>query len=306
MRFLRIGDLNMIFNKFDSVTGIDKGWSGDKKYCAVKDGTKYLLRISPQKKYGNRKKIHKIMKKLAEKDISMCRSLKIGLCREGTYVIQSWVNGVDAEEHIHDYSEKQQYAFGFQAGKILQEIHIIPAPKNQIEWEIRFNMKMNRKIKMYSECPIKFDGAEYIIDYLNANRALLKNRPQCFQHGDYHIGNMMIDKDKIVVIDFDRYDFGDPWEEFNRIVWAAQTSPAFASGMINGYFDNLVPELFWKLLKLYIGSNTLSSVPWAIPFGEEQINVMLNQAEDVLEWYDNYTLTVPKWYIHMDQERAEG
>ena len=57
MRFLRIGDLNMIFNKFDSVTGIDKGWSGDKKYCAVKVGTKYLLRISPQKKYGNRKKI---------------------------------------------------------------------------------------------------------------------------------------------------------------------------------------------------------------------------------------------------------
>jgi aminoglycoside phosphotransferase (APT) family kinase protein len=23
---------------------------------------------------------------------------------------------------------------------------------------------------------------------------------------------------KIVIIDFDRYDFGDPWEEFNRIV----------------------------------------------------------------------------------------
>ena len=51
---------------------------------------------------------------------------------------------------------------------------------------------------------------------------MLANRPQSFQHGDYHIGNMMIENNKIVIIDFDRYDFGDPWEEFNRIVWCAQ------------------------------------------------------------------------------------
>ena len=287
----------MNFKKFDSITEINKGYSGDKKYCAVKDGTKYLLRISPRKKYKNRKKIHKIMKKLAVKDLSMCKPLKVGLCKEGTYILQSWIDGVDAEENIRNYEKSKQYDFGFQSGKILQEIHSIPAPKNQQDWEERFNAKMDRKIKMYRDCPIKFDGAEYIIDYLNANRSLLKNRPQCFQHGDYHVGNMMIENDKIVIIDFDRYDFGDPWEEFNRIVWAAQTSPEFASGMIDGYFDNNVPELFWKLLKLYIGSNTLSSVPWAIEYGGEQIDIMLNQTKDVLKWYDNYKLTVPKWYI---------
>ncbi len=287
----------MNLKNFDSITEIEKGWSGDKKYCAVKNGTKYLLRISPIKKYKNRKKIHKIMKKLADKNIPMCKPIKIGLCREGTYVLQSWVDGVEAEENIHNFNERQQYDFGFQSGKILQDIHTIPAPKNQIDWEIRFNIKMDRKIKMYSECHIKFDGAEYIIDYMNSNRELLKNRPQCFQHGDYHIGNMMIENGKIVIIDFDRYDFGDPWEEFNRIVWAAQVSPRFASGMVDGYFDNNVPELFWKLLKLYIGSNTMSSVPWAVNYSKEQCEVMLNQAKDVLEWYDNYKLTVPKWYV---------
>ncbi len=286
----------MNINKFDSLTEIEKGRSGDKKYCAVKDGKKYLLRISSRKKYKNRKKIHRIMQKLAHQDISMCKSLKVGLCKEGTYILQSWVDGVDAEENIRNYNEQQIYEFGRQAGIILKKIHTVPAPKGQQEWETRFNNKMNKKIKMYSECPIKFDGAEYIIDYLNSNRDLLKNRPQCFQHGDYHIGNMMIENDKIVVIDFDRYDFGDPWEEFNRIVWAAQTSPKFAAGMIDGYFDNDVPELFWKLLKLYIGSNTLSSLPWAIPFGDDEIQTMLNQSKDVLEWYDNYKLTVPKWY----------
>lgn len=286
----------MILKKFDCVSEIDKGWSGDKKYCAVKNGTKYLLRISPRKKYKKIKKINKIMKTLALKDISMCKPVKIGLCKEGTYILQSWIEGIDAEEHIHDYDKKQQYEFGFQAGRTLQKIHTVPAPRSQLNWEVRFNIKMNTKMNNFKKCPVKFEGAEYIMDYLNENRDLLKNRPQCFQHGDYHIGNMMIENDKIVVIDFDRYDFGDPWEEFNRIVWAAQASPEFASGMVNGYFDNDVPELFWKLLKLYIGSNTLSSVPWAMPFGDEQINVMLNQAKDVLDWYDNYKLTVPKWY----------
>lgn len=286
----------MIFNKFDVVTEIEKGWSGDKKYCAIKGDTKYLLRISPIKKYKNRKKIHKIMQTLADNDIPMCKPIKIGLCKEGIYVLQSWIDGVDAEENIHNYDKRQQYNFGFQSGTILQKIHSIPAPKNQQDWETRFNNKIDRKIKMYSKCYIKFDGAEYIIDYLNSNRDLLKNRPQCFQHGDYHIGNMMIENDKIVVIDFDRYDFGDPWEEFNRIVWAAQTSPEFASGMIDGYFDNEVPELFWKLLKIYIGSNTLSSVSWGVDYSQEQAEVMLNQAKDVLEWYDNYNLTIPHWY----------
>ena len=108
---------------------------------------------------------------------------------------------------------------------------------------------------------------------------------------------MMIEDNKIIIIDFNRYDFGDPWEEFNRIVWCAQISPLFASGMVNGYFDNKFPDLFWKLLALYISSNTLGSIPWAVPFGKDEINTMLHQAEQVLDWYDNMKNPVPKWYF---------
>jgi len=99
-----------------------------------------------------------------------------------------------------------------------------------------------------------------------------------------------------VIIDFDRDDYGDPWEEFNRIVWCAQAAPAFASGMVDGYFGGNVPMDFWKLLALYISSNTLSSLPWAIPFGEEEIQVMRKQAAQVLRWYDNMNRVVPSWY----------
>ena len=108
---------------------------------------------------------------------------------------------------------------------------------------------------------------------------------------------MMIDHDGVLtVIDFDRDDFGDPWEEFNRIVWCAQAAPPFASGMVDGYFDGEIPMEFWKLLALYIASNTLSSLPWAIPFGEAEITTMKNQAAQVLQWYQNMTSPIPTWY----------
>ena len=100
----------------------------------------------------------------------------------------------------------------------------------------------------------------------------------------------------IVVVDFDREDYGDPWEEFNRIVWCAQSSPKFATGMVDGYFDSDVPMEFWELLALYISSNSLSSLPWAIPFGQDEIDVMTKQAEDIMGWYDNMRNVVPSWY----------
>lgn len=145
--------------------------------------------------------------------------------------------------------------------------------------------------------PVQFEGAQRFIEYIEANRNLLAGRPQTWQHGDYHVGNMLIGRDKgLVIIDFDRDDYGDPWEEFNRIVWCAQTSPRFAAGMVDGYFDGRVPDEFWRLLALYIAGNQLSSVAWAVPFGQKEIDVMLRQAQDVLAWYDGMRRTVPRWY----------
>ncbi len=276
---------------------IEKGWSCDTKYCAeTADGNKYLLRITPKEKSETRYDMFRMQQKCAELGIPMCKPLEIGECEEGVYIIQTWINGADAEDVIPQLTPSEQYVLGVEAGKILKKIHTISAPEDQPDWELRFNQKMDRKIRMYQECPIKFEGAEYLLDYIEANRHLLKNRPQCYQHGDYHSGNLMIENGKIVVIDFDRYDFGDPWEEFNRIVWSAQCAPAFASGMVDGYFDGNIPMEFWKLLALYISSNMLSSVPWAIPFGEKEINTMIDQAKDVLRWYDNMKNPVPTWY----------
>lgn len=283
---------------FVSKEPINKGWSSDKKYCVTDDdGKKYLLRVSDISQLETKKSEFEMMKKVAEKGVPMCLPLEFGTNDEGVFSVQSYIDGEDAEQLMDSLSEKTQYSYGLDAGKYLRLIHSITAPKNIEDWETRFNRKIDVKIKKYTECPLKYENGQLFINYINESRHLLKNRPQCYQHGDYHVGNMMIGKDKkLYVIDFNRNDFGDPWEEFNRIVWCAQSAPFFATGMVDGYFDGNVPLEFWRLLALYISSNTLSSLYWAIPFGQGEIDTMTNQAKDVLSWYDGMTRVVPTWY----------
>ena len=274
------------------------GWSGDRKYFVTdKNGTRYLLRVSDIEKHGAKQLEFEMMQKAAELGVPMCKPLEFGVCGEGTYSVQSWIDGEKAEDLIPKLPSKEQYAYGLEAGRILKMIHSIPAPPSQEDWAVRYNRKMDNKIRQYEECTVKYPEAKVFIEYMNANRHLLEGRPQVYQHGDYHIGNMMLDRDgKLQIIDFDRSDFGDPWEDFNRIVWCAQASFEFASGMVDGYFEGQIPVDFWRLLALYISSNELSSVPWAIPFGEDEVKTMLGQIREVLSWYKDMTDTVPAWY----------
>ena len=301
----------MKLTDFQTLTPIDYGWSGDKKFRAVtEDGTPYFLRITSRERGDRFARLFDLQKAVAATGIPMCLPVAIGECDEGiyaahTWALHSWIDGVDAEATVPTLPAETQYRLGRDAGEYLTRIHSIPAPEDQPDWEGRFNAKIDRKIKMYADCPIHFDGDHHLLRFIEENRHLLANRPQTFQHGDYHIGNMMLTYENgipgIVIIDFDRYDFGDPWEEFNRIVWCAQAAPVFATGLVDGYFGvgdrtDAVPVDFWRLLALYISSNMLSSIPWAIPFGEGEITTMLNQAKEVLEWYDNMKNPVPTWY----------
>lgn len=283
---------------FASKTSIDKGWSGDRKYKAVtSDGEIYLYRVSPIEQYERKKQEYEYQQRVAALGIPMCLPIEFGQNEEGVYSVQSFIDGRDAEDAILGMPDDAVYAYGLDAGRILKRIHSLNAPEDAPDWEKRFNQKIDRKLKTYADCPLKYENDDRLIDFIEANRHLLQNRPQVYQHGDYHIGNMMIGNDgKLYMIDFNRYDVGDPWEEFNRIVWCAQASPLFASGMVDGYFDGEPPMEFWSLLALYIASNTLSSLPWAIPFGEDEINTMTKQAREVLLWYDNMKNVVPRWY----------
>ncbi len=292
--------MGRLYDSIIKTTPIEEGWSGDRKYRAeTKDGRYCLLRISDKQKPIPAARLSGIMGSLSAKGIHLCDMFEYGMCDKGTYTIERWVNGIPAEEYLKTIPAEEQYRLGCRSGKDLKVIHSIPAPAGLPEWAVFFGAKIDRKIRSYQGSPpaMRFEGGEEMIRLLNAGRGLLKGRPVTFQHGDYHTGNMMVENGSLTIIDFDKCDWGDPWEKFNRIVWCAQLSPAFASGMVNGYFEDEVPDEFWPLLRIYIFSNTLSSVSWGAAFSEEEAQVMLRQANDVIAWYDGMKGLIPSWYM---------
>ena len=157
---------------------VDKGWSGDKKYCiATADGTKYLLRITAPERAHRFHLGYLRMQEAAALDIPMCLPVEYGQCPEGTYAIHSWIDGVDAETYIPTLPKAQQYAYGLDAGRILKKLHSLPAPTDTTPWDERFNAKIDRKIKQYEECPLKYENGERFLAFLAENRYLLSDRP---------------------------------------------------------------------------------------------------------------------------------
>lgn len=275
---------------------IHKGWSDDKKYLIESEQGNQLLRVARLELAEQKRQEFNWMQKVAELGVPISRPLSFQVTNE----VQSyftWCEGRDAEEVLPLLTKEEQYELGKQSGVYLQKIHSLPAPDEDLLWEEKFSQKIDRKINVYQQCPLSFEGDEFVIRYIEENRHLLKGRPQSFQHGDYHTGNMILSPNReLSIIDFNRFDFGDPWEDFNRIVFTAELSPAFATGQLHGYFNGEPPELFFRLLALYIATNTLSGLPWAMNFGQAEIEVMREQAKQVQNWYQNMTKIVPTWY----------
>lgn len=40
----------------------------------------------------------------------------------------------------------------------------------------------------------------------------------------------------------------------------------------------------------------MSGLPWALSFGEKEVEHMKNQATEVLAWFDGMKNPVPSWY----------
>lgn len=288
-----------------SVEFVDKGWSEDRKYHIItNDGENLLLRVSDINKYEEKKKEFAVLHKLSDLNFTMSKAYKLGICNKGVYMLLSWICGDDMEQTLENIDFSNQYRLGYEAGVILKKIHSLDIEFNKFSWKDKFNKKIDRNIKMYEDCPLKYDNGHKFIEYINSSRHLLKNRPLVLHHGDYHVGNMIYSEEgHVCIIDFNRFDFGDPWEEFNRIVWDVHSSHAFATGRIDGYFDDCVPREFFELLALYISSNTLSSLPWAISFGNSEVKTMLDQAAEILDFYDDFKNIIPSWYTETKKKQ---
>ena len=124
-----------IYDTIKKSEPINKGWSEDKKYCVTAtDGTMYLLRVTPMSRYETRESLFAMLERVAALDIPMCVPVEFGICDDGVYSLQSWIDGEDLETVLPLLSETEQYVLGLKSGEIVRRMHTIPAPETQEEF----------------------------------------------------------------------------------------------------------------------------------------------------------------------------
>ena len=276
---------------------ISKGYSEEIKY-KVKADKNYFLKISPLS-FAKKKDLELKYISDLEKVIKFPNLIEIKYESDSILSLYEWINGVDFREYVTQLTDKELYQFGIQAGEFLKKIHSISIEEYSYNWEEYYIKKSMKKIDSFRKVNIKFPEIETFIDYIVTHQYLLQDRPISLCHGDFHVGNMMIDLEtkELIIIDFGSLEIGDPMEEFNRMIWNAQLSDEFATGLINGYFNGKnIPDEFWKLMAYYMACDVVGSIPWAVNFGNDQLTIMLERAKIVLDWFDNFERVIPKFY----------
>ncbi|MGI5998868.1 MAG: aminoglycoside phosphotransferase family protein [Lutispora sp.] len=287
---------------FIKIEAINKGLSGDEKYYVeTAQGQRYLLRISNIESYERKKTMYDMMGRVASLGVYMSVPVDFGICNNGKNVYQllSWCDGETADIVLPKLSHDEQYMLGVKSGQNLRRIHSIPAPSGLEDWYYRFVRINDGRLRTFFSCGVHIDGSDAILAFYEENRHLLRGRPQCFIHGDYHNDNLLISANRdIMVVDWDLIDslYGDPWSEFSRIL-NANLVPHFTTGQIHGYFDGEPPEEFWRILALYLSTGALMLVSWAVYVEPSCLDECKQTASNIMNWFDGMRSPVPKWYL---------
>ena len=289
-----------ISEKWDTVEPVNKGWSSDRKYrILTKDGEKQLLRISDIAHFDEKKKEYEIIGKYAKLGFPMSMPVAFGACNEGksVYMLLTWVEGSDLEEMLPKLSKEEQYRLGRQAGEILKKIHSVPLAPEDVPKQTKKEKKLTQ-LARYENSDLRISGDETALRYVKDNIDQIWRKAPVYTHGDFHPGNLIYMADgSIGVIDFNRWEVGDPYEEFYKMEsFGTEISIPYCIGQIDAYFDDDVPEDFWKANAVYVAQASLFSIKWAEPFGQKDIDGMVRRAKAALEDFDGFRRIVPKWY----------
>ena len=283
---------------------ISKGYSEEIKY-KVKADKKYFLKVSPLS-FTKKKELELKFISSLEKEVRFPKLIEVRYESNSIYSLYEWIDGVDFREYVTQLTDKELYQYGIQAGKFLKKIHSISIEEHSDNWEEYYVQKLMKKIDSFRKENINFPEIETFIDYIHTHQYLLQDRPISLCHGDFHVGNMMIDLEtkELVIIDFGSIEIGDPMEEFNRMIWNAQLSEEFATGLINGYFNGKnIPDEFWKLMAYYMACDVVGSIPRAVNYGTYQLTIMLERAKLVLDWFDDFERVIPKFYKRAESKK---
>lgn len=286
-----------IAEKGGHIKELTKGFSSDKKYV-IDD--QYLLRLFPKKDIQERQIEYDTISLLNEQSAYVPKTFEFGTLDsvDISYMILSYLPGQDGEIALKDITQIEQYDAGFLAGKELKKLHHLNAPEGTPNWYNHKNHKSDSYLKRLKNVPLDEHIKSLLKNYIRLHEHLLIERPNTFQHDDFHPANLLIHERTLSgIIDFQRMDWGDPIHDLTKLgFFSVKVSVPFTIGIVDGYHDDIggVTDSFWELYTLYSAMHIVSALVWGIPLGIYE--KMLRYSLDVIVDHDEFSQIVPKWY----------
>lgn len=280
-----------------SLEPLKEGWSEDEKYLLRKSVATKTLRISRKKSLEDQKKEYEAISSIPQVK-GIIRPLSYGELEKGTtYILYTYEAGEDLRPILANMAEGIQYDLGLQAGMKLSSIHSVQDPFSGSKGRAEaYSRKIDLKIEKFYKHQVQFPGLLEAVRYIDSHRSLLDGRPSVLLHGDYHVGNMVVEDHELKVLDFNRYSFGDPYEEFDRMTMNIHFSRTFSKGLLHAYFKGTPPMAFFALWKLYALTNAVGSIPWALENSPESLSFVKEMVANTLEEFLVDEVPVPRWY----------
>lgn len=274
------------------------GWSDDRKLRIETATETFLLRISPGDALARKQDEFAQLQQLNNAIDAFPRAVECGASPDGSqcYLLYGWIEGTEALKILPTLSETSLHALGRDAGRLLRQIHALPQAR-VIDSHAAISQKFQTRRRQMHEAGLSFPGYDTMVGLIESFLPLLRGTPTAYRHGDYHLGNMLIDPEgRLRVIDFNRSDFGDPIEDFNRLFTISrQSSPAFARGQIAGYFDAL-PATFFPHVLCYVLMDCAFGLLWAQRFGQREIDFHLALIDQITRDFDQLQSSRPGWF----------
>lgn len=296
---------------------LNKGYSGDIKYSFFIKDKKYLIRFNKldqiDRAIPNLTKEKKLpiivdyMNRAYENSIKCPRVYDYGILHsyKATYIITSFIEGNIAEEELHHLDKDEQYLVGLELGRDLKKLHQLQFSIPKIDWLKEnldpYDKKMIKYINVKDQIKIKIDQSieTTLTNYIYDHKYLLKDREIKLIHNDIHLDNIVLNNGKYAgLIDFNELRYGDPYFEHKYLrLTEVYKFPSFCKGIVDGYFDKNIPELFWKLTYLYNALSIMTYLPLPDYFTEEEIKEEIGYNVKNYEAYGKYQYIIPKWYL---------
>ncbi len=238
--------------KFEEAVG---GYSGAQKFLFEKNEKKYFIKIG---KFEVRDDLEELF---SWADIPHPKVVESGTYdEENNYIIEEFADGTPLKFKLDDFAPKFVYEFGFRIGERYRNLRK-KFPDKPVSDETYANyMKQvdkylerlaisvrENKDKLSESQKVFLD---YIKNFLNNKRKLVKESVMVFGHTDVKPSNFLISEREINVIDFEHTDYKELslsllWS-FARADFKDEKNYSFANGYLDGLFNFYVPKNFLK------------------------------------------------------------